>query len=161
MKVPNQEDLCFAVYWTPVTVAARSKAWTVFAHSNAGTVGSNTTQDMDVCVRLFCVCVGSDLATSWSPVQEVLPTVLRLRNWSETERFTDPLRSKVGATGKRDRVYWTQLPVAQNIQCRLSGSSIRNRGYVEGSARCPNLRQYSGIFEKRKGKYHENFCQDS
>jgi hypothetical protein len=40
---------------------------------------------MCVCVRLFCVCVvlcvGSVLATGWSPVQEVLPTVYRLANW--------------------------------------------------------------------------------
>jgi hypothetical protein len=40
---------------------------TVFARSNAAIVGSNPTQGMDVCVRLFrvCVvlCVGSDLAT--------------------------------------------------------------------------------------------------
>jgi hypothetical protein len=49
---------------------------------------------MDVCLRLFCVCVGSGLATGWFPVQGVLPTVLRLRNWSETKRFTDALCSK-------------------------------------------------------------------
>jgi hypothetical protein len=40
---------------------------------------------MPVCVRLFCVCVvlcvGSGLATGWSPVQGVLTTVYRLRNW--------------------------------------------------------------------------------
>jgi hypothetical protein len=34
----------------PITVAARSKTWTVFARSNAGIVGSNPTQDMNVCV---------------------------------------------------------------------------------------------------------------
>jgi hypothetical protein len=38
-------------------VAARSKAGTVFAHSNTGIVGSNPIQSMDVNVRLFCVCV--------------------------------------------------------------------------------------------------------
>jgi hypothetical protein len=69
----------------PITVAARSKAWTVFARSNTGIVGSNPTRDTDVCVRLFCVCVvlcaGSGLATGWSPVQKVLATVLGLRNW--------------------------------------------------------------------------------
>jgi hypothetical protein len=36
-------------------------------------------------VRFFCVCVvlcvGSGLATGWSPVQVVLPTLYRLRNW--------------------------------------------------------------------------------
>jgi hypothetical protein len=34
----------------PITVAARSKALTVFARSNIGIVGSNSTQGMDVCV---------------------------------------------------------------------------------------------------------------
>jgi hypothetical protein len=28
----------------------------VFAHSNAGIVGSNSTQGMAVCVCLFCLC---------------------------------------------------------------------------------------------------------
>jgi hypothetical protein len=36
--------------------------------SNAGIVGSNPTEGLDVCVRLFCACVvlfvGSGLATS-------------------------------------------------------------------------------------------------
>jgi hypothetical protein len=31
-------------------VATRSKAWIVFSRSNAGIVGSNPTQNMDVCV---------------------------------------------------------------------------------------------------------------
>jgi hypothetical protein len=46
----------------PVTVVARSTAWTVFARSKAGIVGSNLTQGTDVgivCVYsvfvLFCV----------------------------------------------------------------------------------------------------------
>jgi hypothetical protein len=51
----------------PITVTARSKAWMVFARSNTGIVGPNPTQGIDVCVRLFCVCVvlcvGSVLAT--------------------------------------------------------------------------------------------------
>jgi hypothetical protein len=55
------------VFIVPITVTARSKAWTVFALFNTGIVGSNHTQSMDVCVRLFCVCVllyvGSGLAT--------------------------------------------------------------------------------------------------
>jgi hypothetical protein len=68
----------------PITVAPQSKAWTVFARSNTGIVGSNPTQGMDHCVSLFCVCVllcvGSGLATGSSVVQGVLPTVYRLRN---------------------------------------------------------------------------------
>jgi hypothetical protein len=39
----------------PITVTARSKAWTVFARSNTEIVGSNPIRGMDVCVRLFCV----------------------------------------------------------------------------------------------------------
>jgi hypothetical protein len=38
----------------PITVAAGSKAWNVFAHSNMGIMESNLTQGMDVCLRLFC-----------------------------------------------------------------------------------------------------------
>jgi hypothetical protein len=34
---------------------------------------------MDICVRLFCVCVvlyvGSGLATVWSPIQGVIQTI--------------------------------------------------------------------------------------
>jgi hypothetical protein len=60
---------------------------------------------MTVCVYTVFVlsCVGSGFATCWSPVQEILPTVLGLRNSSETKRFIDALCSKVGATGKRER----------------------------------------------------------
>jgi hypothetical protein len=34
-----------------------SKARTIFARLNRGIMGSNHTQGMDICVRLFCVCV--------------------------------------------------------------------------------------------------------
>jgi hypothetical protein len=74
----------------PVTVAARSKAWTVFARSNAAIVGSNPTWGMDVCVRLFCVCVvlcvGCGLATVWSPVQGVLPTLYKIKKLKKRPR---------------------------------------------------------------------------
>jgi hypothetical protein len=63
----------------PITVGARSKALTVFARSNTGIVSSNPTGGMDVCVRLFYVCVvlcvDKGLATGCSPEQGVLPTV--------------------------------------------------------------------------------------
>jgi hypothetical protein len=36
--------------YLPITVAARTKAGIVFARSNDGIVGSNTTEGMDVCV---------------------------------------------------------------------------------------------------------------
>jgi hypothetical protein len=78
--------------------AGRSKAWTVFARSNAEIVGSNSTRGMDVCVRLFCVCVvlciGSGLVTDWSPVQGVLPTVcIGSRNWKSGQGPTKGLYS--------------------------------------------------------------------
>jgi hypothetical protein len=74
----------------PITVVVWSKAWTVFAHSNTGIMGSNPTQGMDVYVRLFhiCVvlCVGRGLAMGWSPVWGVLLTAYRikkLKKWSK------------------------------------------------------------------------------
>jgi hypothetical protein len=81
----NRLPIAWAIIYIfrPFTVAARSKAWTVFAVCNAGIVGSNPTQGMDVCVLLFrvCVvlCVGSGLATGWSPVQGVLLTVYKIK----------------------------------------------------------------------------------
>jgi hypothetical protein len=76
-----------AVHLTqPVTVAEWSRACTVFAPSEDGILGSNPIYGMDiwcvcVCVRLLSVrvvlCLGGGLATSWSPVQEVLPSVKR------------------------------------------------------------------------------------
>jgi hypothetical protein len=51
----------------PITVAAWSKTRIVFPPSKAGIVGSNPTQGIDVCMRLFCdcvdLCVGSGLST--------------------------------------------------------------------------------------------------
>jgi hypothetical protein len=68
----------------PVTLAARSKARTVFARSNAGIMGWNPTQGMDVCIVCVysaCVvlCVGRGLAKGWSPEQGVLPPVYRIK----------------------------------------------------------------------------------
>jgi hypothetical protein len=74
----------------PITVAARSKVWTVFARSNTGIVGSNPKQGMDYLsafILFVLPCVGSGLATG------ILPTVLE-RNWSETKRFSDALCSR-------------------------------------------------------------------
>jgi hypothetical protein len=79
-------------FYAAANSTARPKAWTVFARSNTGIVGSNPTRGMDntdVCVRLFYVyvvlCVGSDLATCWSSIQGVVPTVYRLREWKSDE----------------------------------------------------------------------------
>jgi hypothetical protein len=63
-------------FGVPFTVAAPSKAWTVFARSDAGIVGLNPTLGMDVlCVYSFILCLGRGLVTGWSLVQGVLPSV--------------------------------------------------------------------------------------
>jgi hypothetical protein len=85
-----------------ITVTARSKARTVFARSNTEIVGSNPTEGMDICVYSVFY-IDSGLALGWSRVQEVLSTLLGLRNWSETKRFSDALCFKVEATGNRER----------------------------------------------------------
>jgi hypothetical protein len=62
----------------PITVTARSEAWTVLARSKAGIVGSNPTQGMDICVCVyfvFVLCVGRSIVMSWSLVQGVLRAV--------------------------------------------------------------------------------------
>jgi hypothetical protein len=105
-NIPGQcKTLLLLLLLLPITVAARSnnKAWIAFARSNTKLVGYNPTPGIDVCLRLFCVCVVSGLATGWSTIEIVLPTVLELRNWSETKSFADALCSKVGATGKTER----------------------------------------------------------
>jgi hypothetical protein len=64
-------------------------AWAHEPSSPAQTLGSWDRIPLEawisVCVRLFCVCVvlciGSCFATGWFPVQWVLPTAYRLRNW--------------------------------------------------------------------------------
>jgi hypothetical protein len=76
----------------PITVAAPSMAWTVFASLYTEIVGSNPTQGMDIYVRLFgvcvVVCVGSGLAAGWSPVPWVLPTVYKIKKLQKRPRFT-------------------------------------------------------------------------
>jgi hypothetical protein len=74
-------SILYEAAWAPepITVAARSKACTVFGHSNTWIVGSNLTRGMDVCVRLFRDCVVL-CVTGLFPVQRVLPTVYELRN---------------------------------------------------------------------------------
>jgi hypothetical protein len=62
----------------PIKLAARSKAWTLFARSDIRVVGSNPIWGMDVGVRLFCL--------RWSPVQGVLPTVKRIKKLNKWPR---------------------------------------------------------------------------
>jgi hypothetical protein len=102
-------------YFMPITVAPRSKAWTAFAHLNAGIVGSNPIQGIDVCVRLFCVCVvlcvGSGLATGWSPFQGVLPTVYRIKKLKKWPRSDKGLYSH----RRIERWYFIMWPGVQKM----------------------------------------------
>jgi hypothetical protein len=78
----------------PIIVAAPSEAWIVFAGSNTEIVGSNITQSMYICVRLFRVCnvlcVGGGLATCWSPSEESYRLCIKSRNCkSDQDQTTD------------------------------------------------------------------------
>jgi hypothetical protein len=58
-KYANHYTLCdpehYITKW-PITVAAQSKALTVFASSNTGVLSWNPTREMNVCVWLFYLC---------------------------------------------------------------------------------------------------------
>jgi hypothetical protein len=60
---------------------------------------------VSVCVySVFVSSIGSGLATGWSPVQGVVPTVLGLRNWSETAFHGCPMLQSGSNKGeKRER----------------------------------------------------------
>jgi hypothetical protein len=67
-------DLRFSWWWRYILITV--------ARSNTEIVGSNPIRGMDgVCFYSVFLCVGSGLARGWSPVQGVLQTVYRLRNW--------------------------------------------------------------------------------
>jgi hypothetical protein len=94
---------------------------TVFACSNIESMSSNPTQGMDIYLRLFCVCVGSGLATGWFPVQEILRTVLGLKNWNGTKRFTNALCSKLEHQERETESVESQPTFRRNISLPSSG----------------------------------------
>jgi hypothetical protein len=86
-NITDEYFTCFR-YNLQITVSARSKAWTLLAHWNAGIVCSNPTQSMNVCVcfSVFLLfCVGSVLATAWSLVRRVILTVKKYYYETEAE----------------------------------------------------------------------------
>jgi hypothetical protein len=74
----------------PVTVAARPKAWTAFARSNAGIVWVRIPLKAWMSVSVHSVCVvlyvGSGLATGWSSVKKSRRLCKRSRKLKKKER---------------------------------------------------------------------------
>jgi hypothetical protein len=104
-----------------------SKERTVFSRSNAGIVGSNPTQGIDVCMRSFCVCVvlslDSGLATVWSPVRGVLPTVYRIKKLKNYQGPTKDSRAiEINISNRsRDNV----VGIATNYKLDDRGVGVR------------------------------------
>jgi hypothetical protein len=71
----------------PITVAVRSKAYTVFARSEPGIVGSNPTQGMDVWCLCVCLFVYRQITCDELITRPRSPADSVLVNWSETESF--------------------------------------------------------------------------
>jgi hypothetical protein len=61
-----------------------SKTRNAIDYSNTGIVGSNPTRGMSVCVLSIFVlsCAGRGLATGWSPIQGVLPTLCKIHSFT-------------------------------------------------------------------------------
>jgi hypothetical protein len=67
-------------------------------------------------------CVGSGLAAGWSPV--LLPTILGLRNLSESKLFKDALWSKLGATGsergrREEILHKKRIGITKGLDCTI------------------------------------------
>jgi hypothetical protein len=72
----------------PITVAARSMAWNVFARSKTGIVDSIPTWGMDACLRLFCVYVLNVKVVALrraDPPSKAYRLCKRSRNWNSAK----------------------------------------------------------------------------
>jgi hypothetical protein len=95
-------------------MAERSKAWNIPDHSNTLIVGSTPTPGMNVCFHSLFVFyyVGSGLATGWSPVQGVLPTVYKIQvselisSELAQVRYFNPSRQKKKFQSAIISVFW-------------------------------------------------------
>jgi hypothetical protein len=77
----------------PIPLATLSKAWIIFARSNAWIVGSNPTRGMDVCVRLFCVYAAA-LRRADPPSKYSYRLCIRLSNWKSGQGPTQDCTSR-------------------------------------------------------------------
>jgi hypothetical protein len=95
-----------------VTVAARTKTGNVFAHSNAGIVGSNPTQGMDVCVYSLFVQVE---ALRWADPCPRSPTnCLRIKKMKWNKAFHGCHMSQSGRN-RRERELYSECYRANRI----------------------------------------------
>jgi hypothetical protein len=79
--LPGVYNLLALLSYMTITVAARSKALTVFVRSNTEIVGSNPTKGMDgLSVFFLCLCCRLRPCDGLIPRPRVLSAVLELRN---------------------------------------------------------------------------------
>jgi hypothetical protein len=68
---------------------------------------------MDCCVRLFCVyvvlCVGSGLATGWSPVQGVLLSTYRIKKLKKSDQVPKGCRAIQRERIEEKERLWTSI----------------------------------------------------
>jgi hypothetical protein len=81
----------YTLSFTPITVAAWSKAWTLFARASTATLGLNPTWGMDVCVVL-CVEVAA-LRRADPLSKESYRLCRRTRNWKSGQGPTKGCRA--------------------------------------------------------------------
>jgi hypothetical protein len=142
-------------------------AWTVFARSNTAVTGSNPIRGIDirmsVCVYSVFVlsCVGSGLATGWSPVKGVLPTMYRitiLKNWPGpniglcshwwmNERYNDytqhNLKTKKKHKSGSDRCVYT-CPIPKHLTWAIQ--TQKWKGYGKKKVSLPLLCSHEKCF---------------
>jgi hypothetical protein len=125
--------LFFVFFWSnkglvPITVAARSKAWTVFAHSNAGIVGSNPNQGTDVCICvysvfvLFCVYVAA-LRRADPPSKESYRVCMGLRNWKRDQVSTQGCRASIRYVELHSLCFNQWIYISRNVTRPCWGSN--------------------------------------
>jgi hypothetical protein len=114
----------------PVTVAECSKAWTVFARSDAGTVSSNPTRGMDVCVCLFWVFV------RWRPCDGL---ITRPRSPTDVLDYETEVKQSV-----------SRMPYATKWE--QTGNNNNNNNSNNNN----NNNYYSGLIDKIKS--HRMIC---
>jgi hypothetical protein len=168
----NSSFLCISlrIHNLPVAVAARSKAWKM--SSVARRLGSWVRFQLSAWMFAFilCLCVGSGLATGWSHVQGVLPTVYRIKKLKWNEAIMDDLCSKVRATGegegKRGRggererysiqlipckylLGWQIKTYTKEISCRYIETEIKS-AFVRGWAYLGNVTSWGNEYQINK-----------